>query len=438
MRISKLRLIFGLALSVALLSSCGLRRKKYENPIAKDTRQPDKVLFDKAIGDIERSRYEVARLTLQTLINTYDTSEYLAKAKLAIADSWYREGGAHGLAQAEAEYKDFILFYPTMEEAAEAQNKVCNIHYRQMEKADRDPLHALRAEDECRQLLVQFPNSKFVPQTQQLLRNIQEVLADHEYRTGIFYHTKGSYPAAANRFQMVVDQFPLFSQADEALWELGDAYGRMGDRFENQAADAYTRIVRDYPLSDRADAAKEKLTAMNRPVPQADPVAAARMKYELANQEKAGTMSHFWGVFRKSPDMHLAAKSGTPSMTPMKPTVPVSVPNAAAAAPEPGAGTGVSADVSVSTVTDGSALENNPDARQNPPKPAGAPQEGAPGAPAPVAPVGAQPAAVQMQPLPSNHTVPAGKKKKEKKKKKNVPAAVPAQNGNSAPQSSGK
>src|SRR5689334_22307542 len=167
-----------------LLSSCGLKRKKYENPITKDTQQPDKVLFDKAIGDIEHGRYEVARLTLNTLINTYDTSEYLAKAKLAIADSWYREGGAHGLAQAEAEYKDFILLYPNMEESAESQWKICTIHYKQMEKADRDPSQAQRAEDECRQLLVQFPNSKFVPQAQQMLRNTQEVLADKEYRTG--------------------------------------------------------------------------------------------------------------------------------------------------------------------------------------------------------------------------------------------------------------
>ncbi len=71
-------------------------------------------------------------------------SEYLAKAKLAIADSWYREGGAHGLAQAEAEYKDFILFYPQMEESAESQEKICKMHYQQMDKADRDPTHALR------------------------------------------------------------------------------------------------------------------------------------------------------------------------------------------------------------------------------------------------------------------------------------------------------
>src|SRR5205807_4126610 len=105
-----------LAVMLSLLSTSCFRKKKYENPITKDTLQPDKVLFDKAIADIERSRYEIARLTLQTLINTYDNSEYLAKSKLAIADSWYREGGSHGLAQDEAEYKDFILFYPTMEE----------------------------------------------------------------------------------------------------------------------------------------------------------------------------------------------------------------------------------------------------------------------------------------------------------------------------------
>src|SRR5690349_7215812 len=198
----------GMLLAFAvLLTSCGLRRHKYDNPITKDTQQPDKVLFDSAISDIEHSRFERARLELQTLMNTYDTSEYLAKSKLAVADSWFREGGAHGLAQAEAEYKDFILFYPAMEEAAEAQEKICKMQYQQMEKADRDPVHSLRAEDECRQLLVQFPNSKFAPEAQQMLRNIQEVLAEKEFKVAHFYHTKGSFPAAASRFQALTDQF---------------------------------------------------------------------------------------------------------------------------------------------------------------------------------------------------------------------------------------
>ncbi|MBK9167013.1 MAG: outer membrane protein assembly factor BamD [Bryobacterales bacterium] len=355
------RLWIVVAAVCTLLLTGGCRRKKYENPISKDTLQPDKVLYDKAIADIERSRYEVARITLNTLINTYDTSEFLAKAKLAIADSWLREGGSHGFAQAEAEYKDFILFYPMMEEAAEAQEKICRIHYRQMEKADRDPKHALRAEDECRQLLVQFPNSKFAPRAQQMLREVQEVIADGEYRVGHFYHHKGSHVSAANRLQALTDQFPLFSQADEALWELGNSYEKMGDRFSDRSAQAYTRIVREYPLSSRVDEAKARLRSMEREIPEPDPVAYARMKYELENREKPGVMGKLGGVLKKSPDVRMAAKSGSPSMESLRPTIPLSVPSTAG-----GAGA-FSADVTAGTVTDPTALDTQPDARQRPP-----------------------------------------------------------------------
>src|SRR5260221_12801746 len=102
-----------LTAAALLTAACGFHHKKYDNPITKQTQQPDKVLFDKAVKDIEKGRYEVARLTLNTLINTYDTSEFLAKAKLAVAGSWFREGGTHCLSQAEAGYKDFILFHST-------------------------------------------------------------------------------------------------------------------------------------------------------------------------------------------------------------------------------------------------------------------------------------------------------------------------------------
>lgn len=350
-----------LALVAVLLTGC-FGRKKYENPIDRDTSQPDKVLFDKAIRDLEKSRFRVARLTLQTLINTYDSSEYLAKAKLALADSWFREGGAHGLAQAEAEYKDFILFYPTLEEAAEAQEQVCMIHFRQMEKADRDPTHAIRADDECRQLMVQFPNSKFAPRVEQTLREIQEVVADGEYRVGDFYYRKGSFPASINRLDTVVNQYPLFSNADEALWRVGDAYGKMGPQFQEQSADAYQRIVRDYPLSPLVEQARRRLNDMERDVPEPDPVALARMEYELENYNKPGMMSNFWGIFRTHADVRAAAKSGTPAETTLRPSIPLSVPAAG------GGRTGLGSDVTVSTISGSSALDTEPDARQNPPE----------------------------------------------------------------------
>src|SRR5580698_9418693 len=348
--------VFTGVLAFFLQSGFGLfHRKKYDTPITKETLQPDKVLFDKAIKNIEHGDYEAARLTLNTLINTYDTSEYLAKAKLAIADSWFREGGTHGLAQAEAEYKDFILFYPNMEEAAESQFKVCNIHFKQMEKADRDNTQGQRAEDECRQVMVQFPNSKFVPQAQQELRNVQEVLANKEFLTGDFYHKRGSFPAAANRLLYVSQQYPLFSGSDEALWELADSYKHMGDRFENQRAAALTRLVRDYPLSSHVNTAKEQLTAMKKPVPEADPTAYARMKYEMGNRSRPGMIHRTLGPFESHPDVYMAAKSGAPAMESIRPSVPVSVPQAAA-----GGQTGGISDVSAGVVGNTSAIDSQP------------------------------------------------------------------------------
>jgi outer membrane protein assembly factor BamD len=348
-------------LAFFLLSGFGLfHHKKYETPITKDTLQPDKILFDRAIRNIEHGDYEAARLTLNTLINTYDTSEYLAKAKLAIADSWFREGGTHGLAQAEAEYKDFILFYPNMEEAAESQYKVCNIHYKQMDKADRDNAQGQRAEDECRQVMVAFPNSKFVGQAQQMLRNVQEVLADKEFKTGDYYHQRGSFPAAANRLSFVTQQYPLYSGSDQALWELADAYKHMGERFENQRAAALTKLVRDYPLSPHLEDAKEMLTAMKRPVPEADPAAYARMKYELEHRSRPGIIHRTISPFETRPDTFLAAKSGAPAMESLRPPVPVSVPAVAA-----GGQNGIS-DVSASqVVTNTEAIDKEPEARLN-------------------------------------------------------------------------
>lgn len=338
MHFYKSSLLPAVALCLAALAAtnCGFPRKKYENPIAKDTLQPDKVLFDRAVNDIEHGRFEVARLTLNTLINTYDSSEYMAKAKLAIADSWYREGGAHGLAQAEAEYKDFELFYPTMEESAEAQWRICQIHYKQMEKVDRDNTQAQRAEDECRQMITAYPNSHYTAQATQMLRNVQEVLAGKEYLAGEFYHGKGAFPAAENRFAFVAQQYPLFSQADDALWEEADSFKRMGDRFDEQQAAALSRIVREYPLSDHVDEAKKRLETLKQPIPAADPVAYERMKYDQEALKKPGIIKRSTGFLSARPDPYTAAKSGTPAMASIKPPTPVSVPTVVAADATPG------------------------------------------------------------------------------------------------------
>ena len=360
------RLLRAAALGALLLWAIGCGRSPYDNPIANNSQQPDKILFDKAVENIERHRYELARITLQTLINTYPDSEYIAKAKLAIADSWYREGTSSGLAQAEAEYKDFITFFPNMEEAAESQLKICQIHYNQLQKPDRDNIHAVRADQECRQLLLRYPNTVFRDETEQLLRNVQEVIAEGEYRVGMFYIGKGSFRAGVNRLQSVADHYPLFSRADQALWTLGENYERLGDNFEEQQIAAYAKIVSDYPMSQYVDEARQRLEAMELEAPATDPERFDLHKYNVENRVQPGTMGKFWGVFRGKPNLGLAAKAGNPAMTTLMPSTPPGIQAAAAAAT---AGATPTADVTVETISGPSALDTEPDARRNPPDP---------------------------------------------------------------------
>src|SRR5271170_866524 len=222
--------------AILLALTVGCSNKKSVNPLANvGTKQPDKVLFDKAMDAMKHNRFDVARMTLQTLIITYPDSEYIARAKLAVGDSWYAEGGTASLEQAEQEYRDFETFFPNMPEAAEAQLKIANIQYQQMEKSDRDYTHAKRAEDEYRNLIMQYPdNPKLVKEGKQRLLEVQEVLADREFGIGRFYYLRTSYAASIARLQTLVERYPLYSKADETLFLLGQNY-------EGQIAQVRTR-----------------------------------------------------------------------------------------------------------------------------------------------------------------------------------------------------
>src|SRR6516164_11839834 len=99
-----------------LLLCCHGKKTTATAPLPSSTlNEPDRVLFERAMKDMEKSRYTVARLDLQTLISTYPDSEFLAQAKYAMAESFYREATSTALTQAENNFKDYITFFPATE-----------------------------------------------------------------------------------------------------------------------------------------------------------------------------------------------------------------------------------------------------------------------------------------------------------------------------------
>jgi outer membrane protein assembly factor BamD len=316
----------------------GKQLKKDNSLEGVDTKLPDKELYDKAEDAVKHGRYDVARLDLQTLLNTYPDSQFMMRAKLAIADSWFKEGGAAALTQAEQEYKDFITFFPNSPEAAEAQMRVGDIYFKQMDKPDRDYTNTIHAEENFRLMLQQFPDSPLVPQAQQKLREVQETLASREADIAAFYATHLNWSAVIARYQTVVDTYPLYSHIDDVLIGLGDAYeaeansiraarlpeaakARLEKIDDDQAYADYAAVVTEHSAAPHVEDARDRIAAMGRPVPTPTPeqVAAStalensRGQYSLS---KRATL-----FFLHQADTVQAATTGAPTLQDPKPTL---------------------------------------------------------------------------------------------------------------------
>ncbi|MGH9483859.1 MAG: outer membrane protein assembly factor BamD, partial [Terriglobales bacterium] len=364
----KVRALAPFLLAVSLIalgnSGCFLRHKQIANPLAQvQSQQPDKLLYDIAMQDINKGKYTVARLNLQTLLNTYPNSEYLAQAKLAIANSWYLQGGVEGDAQAEAQYKDFITFFPAMKEASEAQLKIAQIHFKQMEKPDRDPTQVLQAQAALRTFLMNYPDSSLRPQALQMLRDVQEVLAARIDIIGQYYLDRAhqglyaDYRAAQDRLNETQSVYPLYSQGDVLTDQLAHSYATTSKLYRDastlefnptdkdlftadakadqaQAIAQYTHLIERYPMSPLAADAKAQLTALKAPIPKPTAAAIAFNKKEIAGREKAPDPRSLSGWFglksmwsgRPATQLAEADKVGQPQVAQVAPPSPPPLP----------------------------------------------------------------------------------------------------------------
>jgi outer membrane protein assembly factor BamD len=322
---------------------------KYNPLIGKDAQLPDKQLYDKALVQLNSGHFDVARLDLQTLLNTYPDSQYQMRAKLAVADAWYKEGGSAALTQAEQEYKDFITFFPNVPEAAEAQLRVGDIYFKQMDVPDRDYSKGVHAEEEYRTMLKQYPDAPagLTKEAKQKLREVQEVMAEREAELGAFYSTHNNWPATIARYQTVIDTYPLYSHMDDVLIGLGDAYeaeaktirsqpvcsatlktgcmpegarAKLLEEYDGKAAEDYRKVVLDHSAAPHVEDAKERLAAMELPVPTptAEQLAASDA---LEGSRAQYTMSRRLEIFfMHKPDTVTAAQIGDPTLDDPSPT----------------------------------------------------------------------------------------------------------------------
>jgi outer membrane protein assembly factor BamD len=287
---------FGVWFVLAGLSSaCGRHTvAEQQAPKKPELNEPDKILYERAQREMKRGRYDISRLTLQTLINTYPDSEYLPKAKYGLGEASYREGGKDKMEQAAAEFEDYITFFPTNDDADDAQMMIALTHYKQMLAPDRDATQARFALFELDKMIRDYPKSELLEEAKLRRRVVQERLAEGVYKIGNLYLVQKRYPSAIKRYEEVLKDYPDYSKTYEVLYSFGEALRQGGAVTQSENAEIpagscpcilqYQAIVREYPHSPRAGDAIKRLKELNMPVP--EPTAEALGRPETKGENR--------------------------------------------------------------------------------------------------------------------------------------------------------
>lgn len=286
---------------------CGQKGAKLQKSVV----PPDKTLFETGDEYLRKNQFIKARLAFQTLINTYPDSDVAADAYLGIGDSFYNEGGTENLLQAEDQYKNFIIFFPTSPKAADAQMKIVSLNMKMMHAPDRDQQYTVKAEQAIRKMLEQFPDSDYIPIVKQYQTEVHQNLAEGDFGVGMFYYGKGNYVGAESRLKEIVDSYPEYSQMDETMFRLAEALDKTDKKEE--AAVYYARIAQGFPFSKHFEEAKARLQSLGQPVPEVDTQLAAVNQSNLKPSEGFSPLKPFIQFaeaigFKGPPDRYEAAK----------------------------------------------------------------------------------------------------------------------------------
>src|SRR5215510_11170269 len=183
-----------IAAFVLALAGCGPKDKvKNENAPVEGR---DKELYEQATKKAEKGRYDEARLLYNVVITTYADSPCLPLAKLAIADTFYLEGGSSNLQQAIGGYKDFAQYFPTHPKICEVKHQIAMSYMRQIGAYNREAQMAVLAERQLKDAEAACRNSAALPKVQTDLKNVQQWLGLHELDVARFYDDNRQAPKA--------------------------------------------------------------------------------------------------------------------------------------------------------------------------------------------------------------------------------------------------
>ena len=194
-----------------------------------------KQIFDRAEFEMARSKPMDAIAFFSDVERLYPYSEW---AKRSVIMQAFAHHKAKQYEEARDAAERYIEYYPSDEDSAYAQYIIALSYYDQIEDVGRDQQVTAKALEAFKTLIVNYPNSEYVKAAELKFDLAFDHLAGKEMEVGRYYLKRQQFPAAINRFRIVVEEYQTSSYTAEALHRLVEAYLSMGLLEEAQSAGA--------------------------------------------------------------------------------------------------------------------------------------------------------------------------------------------------------
>ncbi len=256
----RLRRTIILLAAVALLASACHRGPRRYRPVVDPEllRMTKEQVFQRAEDQYAKKNWQKARSYYTHVYETFPNDVLGRRSLLRIADTYFEQGDAVNLVEAQYKYRDFINRYPTSDQADYATLRIAMCSYKQMEKPDRDQQKTREALEKFNDMLRAYPKSALKGEAETRKQEVLDRLARHEYIIARFYMKRGSWLAATQRLNYIIDEYPNFTSRDGVFYDLGQALSKLGRNGEAKLY--FERVITEYPNSDYAQQAKRRLT----------------------------------------------------------------------------------------------------------------------------------------------------------------------------------
>ena len=236
--IVRLATVLLIAAAISACSMFGPTKIKEEEII------PAATLYQSALSNMDKQRYNTAIEDLKKLERQHPYSEFNEKAKLMEVYANYRIGKFDEAILAADRY---LALFPSSDELPYVLFLKGTSYFAQIKDITRDQQLSQDAIATYTLLITNYPKSDYAKDAREKMVIAVDQLAGKEMSVGRYYAGNGQYAAAINRFRIVVDKYQTSTHIEEALFRLTESNLALG--LTNEAQTAAAVLGHNYPAS---------------------------------------------------------------------------------------------------------------------------------------------------------------------------------------------